>query len=140
MPGAQNEEAIRAGLALLDALSRFDMGQGAVLEGARVLAVEGPEGTDAMLRRVARLRRWPFGRRGQGGVLVKTSKQGQDLRVDMPAVGPRTVKEAARAGLAGIALGEGATLVLDRTETLRQADRLNLFLVSARTSERSTSD
>jgi UDP-2,3-diacylglucosamine hydrolase len=132
-PGRQEEEAIRTGLALLDALSCFDMGQGAVIEGTRVLAVEGPEGTDSMLRRVARLRRWSFGRRGRGGVLVKTSKKGQDLRVDMPAVGPRTIEEAARAGLAGIALGEGATLVLDRAETLRQADRLNLFLVSVPT-------
>jgi DUF1009 family protein len=137
MLGGQDEEAIRIGVSLLDALSKFDMGQGAVLEGARVLAVEGPEGTDAMLRRVARLRRWPFGIRGQGGVLVKTSKQGQDLRVDMPAIGPRTIKEAARAGLAGVAVGEGATLVLDQTEALRQADRLNLFLVSTRTSESS---
>jgi UDP-2,3-diacylglucosamine hydrolase len=130
VPNRQDEEAIRTGFALLDALSEFDVGQGAVVEGTRVLAVEGPEGTDSMLRRVARMRHWPFGRRRCSGVLVKTLKKDQDVRVDMPAVGPRTIREAMRAGLAGIALGEGATLIVDRAEMLRQADRQNIFVVS----------
>jgi DUF1009 family protein len=63
-------------------------------------------------------------------VLVKAAKKGQDLRVDMPAVGPRTVREAARAGLSGIAVGAGSTLLLDQEESLHTADRLGLFLIS----------
>ena len=51
-------------------------------------------------------------------MLIKAAKRGQDLRVDMPAIGPRTVVEAARAGLSGIAIGAGSTLVLDQDETL----------------------
>jgi hypothetical protein len=55
---------------------------------------------------------------------------GQDLRVDMPTIGPRTVIEAARAGLGGIAVGAGSTIVLDRSETLSRAERLGLFLTT----------
>jgi UDP-2,3-diacylglucosamine hydrolase len=121
--------AVATGRAVLAALAPFDIGQAAVVEGARVIAVEGPEGTDRMLARArpgffSRLR----GRRG-GGVLVKLAKAGQDRRVDLPAIGPRTVRRAARAGLAGIAVGAGSTLVLGRAETAAAADRLGLFLV-----------
>ena len=62
-------------------------------------------------------------------MLVKGPKRGQDLRVDLPAIGPRTVENAARAGLAGIAVASGLTLVLGREATVRAADRLGLFLV-----------
>ena len=60
---------------------------------------------------------------------MKAAKRGQDLRVDMPAIGPRTVAEAARAGLAGIAVGAGSTLILDRERTVEAADRLGLVLL-----------
>ena len=130
---AEAEEALAVGRRLLAALAPFDLGQGAVIAGRRVLAVEGPEGTDRMLARAApgplaglsdRLR----GAR-RGGVLVKVAKRAQDRRVDLPAIGPRTVRRAARAGLTGIAVGAGSTLVLDRAETAALADRLGLFLV-----------
>ena len=129
-PSEDDGQAIRTGLDVLGALSAFDIGQAAVVAGRRVLAIEGPEGTDRMLRRVARQRQSLLGlrRRREGGVLVKAAKRGQDLRVDMPAIGPRTVLEAARAGLSGLALGNGSTLVLDREETIRAADRLGLFV------------
>jgi len=131
----EHRDAIATALDLLDALSPYDVGQAVVVAGRRVLAVEGPEGTDRMLRRVARTRRrWPghgwFSRRREGGVLVKAPKRTQDLRVDMPAIGPRTIAEAARAGLAGIAVGAGCTLVLDRDATIRAVDKAGLFLVS----------
>lgn len=133
-PSAEDRRAITVGLALLDSLSPFDVGQATVVAGERVLAVEGPEGTDRMLRRVRGLgRRWPlarpFSRPSAEGVLVKVAKQGQDLRVDMPTVGPRTFVEAARAGLRGIAVGAGSTLVVDREEAIRAADRLGLFFM-----------
>jgi len=69
-------------------------------------------------------------RRKEGGVLIKAAKRGQDLRVDMPTIGPKTVVEAARAGLSGIAIGAGSTFVLEQDETLRMADRLGLFLTT----------
>ncbi len=129
-PSEDDWQAIRVGLDVLGALSAFDIGQATVIAGQRVLAIEGPEGTDRMLRRVGRQRQTWLGlrRRREGGVVVKAAKHGQDLRVDMPAVGPRTVTEAARAGLSGLALGAGSTLVLEQDETIRTADRLGLFL------------
>ncbi len=63
-------------------------------------------------------------------MLVKAAKRGQDLRVDMPTIGPRTVTEARRAGLSGIAVGARSTLVLDRAETVRAAERAGLFVIS----------
>ncbi len=131
-PAAGDQEAITVGLDLLASLSAFDIGQGAVIFHRHVLAIEGPEGTDRMMRRVRGLRQSWLGlrRREEGGVLIKATKRGQDLRVDMPTIGPRTVIEAARAGLKGIAIGAGSTFVLEQEETLRTADRLGLFLVA----------
>lgn len=131
-PGADDYEAVAFGIELLSSLSAFDIGQAAVVARRHVLAVEGPEGTDRMLRRVAGFRQSWLGlrRRRDGGVLIKAAKRGQDLRVDMPAIGPRTVTEAARAGLGGIAVGAGSTLVLDQDETLRRANDQGLFLIA----------
>ncbi len=128
----QDRSTVELGLALLEALSAFDIGQAAVLAGRRVLAIEGPEGTDCMLRRVRRLRGARFARpaRKEGGVLVKAAKRGQDLRVDMPTIGPRTVVEAAKAGLSGVAIGAGSSLLLDQADALRTADEFGLFLAS----------
>lgn len=123
---AEAATSIAHGFSLLSALSPFDVGQAVVIGGARVVAIEGPEGTDAMLKRARRL----LGRGGANrrGVLVKGAKTGQDLRVDLPAIGPRTMQRAAAAGLAGVAVGAGATLILDEARTIAAADRLRLFL------------
>jgi DUF1009 family protein len=129
-PTGEDLRAVEVGMKLLDDLSAYDMGQGVVVADARVVAIEGPEGTDRMLARVRGLRRgWSFVRPAPAGVLVKMPKKGQDLRVDLPAVGPRTFVRAARAGLRGVAVASGVTLVLDREETVRTADRLGLFLI-----------
>jgi DUF1009 family protein len=122
--------AIAIGQRLLADISAYDIGQGVVVADERVIAIEGPEGTDRMLKRVQGFRRsWGFGRPPRSGVLVKTAKRGQDLRVDLPAIGPRTFVRAANAGLRGVAVGSGATLILDDKETVRTADRLGLFLI-----------
>lgn len=129
-PSRSSRESIAIGFNLIDGISGFDIGQAVVVAGERILAVEGPEGTDRMLGRVAALRGARlFGRGSRGGVLVKAPKRGQDLRVDLPAIGPRTVVNAARAGLDGIAVASGFTVVLNRRETAAEADRRGLFLV-----------
>lgn len=121
-------EAARAdaahGVAILAALGPFDVGQAAVVAGGRCLGIEAAEGTDALLARVA-------GLGATGGVLVKRAKPGQDRRFDLPAIGPRTVEGATRAGLAGIALEAGAVLILERAATIAAADAAGLFLWSA---------
>ncbi|MCB8820700.1 LpxI family protein [Microvirga rosea] len=131
-PTEDDRHSVTFGIDLLSSLSAFDIGQAAVVARRHVLAVEGPEGTDRMLRRVSGFRQAWFGlrRRREGGVLIKAAKRGQDLRVDMPAIGPRTVAEAARAGLSGIAVGAGSTLILEQDRTMELADRLGLFLVA----------
>jgi len=79
------------------------------------------------LRRCAALRR-----EGPGGVLVKIEKPGQERRADRPTIGPRTVALAAEAGLAGIAVEAGATIVLDRDEVISAANLAGLFVVGVR--------
>ena len=93
---------------MLGALGPFDIGQAAVVIDGHVVAVEDIEGTDGLLARVAQLRADGRIRAKAGrGVLVKAPKSGQDLRFDLPTVGPRTVEGAAKAGLAGIAIAAG---------------------------------
>lgn len=129
---AAAETMIALGAAVLTAVSPFDVGQAVVVNGSRILAFEGPEGTDAMLARVAGMtRRTALRRVEPGGVLVKTAKIGQDLRIDMPVVGPATLARAREAGLAGIAVGAGRTLILSSDETIAEADRRGLFLLGA---------
>ncbi|MGY2053243.1 LpxI family protein [Methylobacterium sp. JK268] len=130
-PDAASAISIATGRALLASLASHDVGQAAVVASRRVFAVEGPEGTDRMLARARALVRRPLGlgRPPPGLVLVKLAKAGQDLRVDLPAVGPRTVRAAAAAGCTGIAVGAGDTLVLDRAETVALAEAQGLFLI-----------
>jgi DUF1009 family protein len=115
------------GFAVRRALGPVDAGQAVVTAGGRVLAIEGAEGTDPMLDRVAALPGRAGGSSRQG-VLAKGPKPGQELRVDMPAIGPRTVERAVAAGLSGVAMEAGAVLVLDRSDTVRAADTLGCAL------------
>lgn len=130
-PDTAARESIETGQALLSTLSRYDVGQATVVVGQRALAIEGPEGTDRMLSRARGLGRRPFGygNAQPGTVLVKCAKIGQDLRVDLPAIGPRTVVNAAAAGCAGVAVQAGHTLIIDRQATIAAADRIGLFVV-----------
>jgi DUF1009 family protein len=94
-----------------------------------VVAVEDIEGTDGLLARIARLRkqgriRVPAGR----GVLVKAPKAGQDLRYDLPTVGPRTLEGAASAKLAGIAVAAGNAIVAEPQAMIAAADKAGLFI------------
>jgi DUF1009 family protein len=128
LPSSEDEADIVSGASLIEAMSRFDVGQAAVVAAGRVLAVEAAEGTDAMLARVAGLREnGRLRRRGSAGVLVKAPKRGQDLRLDMPAVGPDTISAAANAGLRGIAFAAGRVLIAGRERFAREADAAGLF-------------
>lgn len=110
-------------------IGTLDIGQGAIAVGGRVVALEGPEGTDAMIARVRDLKAAGRVSAKRKGVLVKLCKPGQDMRVDLPSAGLRTVTEAAAAGLAGIALEAGRSLLLDAEEVRRLADQHGLFVV-----------
>jgi UDP-2,3-diacylglucosamine hydrolase len=127
-PSAQALADANRGCALIAALSPFDAGQAAIVANGRVLAIEAAEGTDAMLARVADLRashRLRF--KGSAGVLVKAPKRDQDMRLDMPAVGLKTIEGAKEAQLQGIALAAGRVLIADRAAFARAADAAGLF-------------
>lgn len=127
-PDADTKADIARGLAVARSLGALDIGQAVVVQQGLVLGVEAIEGTDALLRRCADLRR-----EGAGGVLVKIAKPGQESRADRPTIGPQTVALAAASGLRGIAAEAGATLVLDRDELIRAADAAGIFVVGIRT-------
>lgn len=115
---------IRRGLKILSVMSCLDIGQGCVVQNGLVLAVEALEGTDVMLERCAQLKQVD----SVGGVLVKMPKTGQELRADMPTIGPVTIINAARSGLRGVAFQADGTILTDPAACIMEADRLGLFL------------
>jgi UDP-2,3-diacylglucosamine hydrolase len=129
IPDAKAIADIAKGRAVLAALGPFDIGQAAIVIDGHVVGVEDIEGTDGLLARVARLR-------GEGriransprGVLVKGPKSAQDLRFDLPTIGPRTVEGAVKAELAGIAVVAGNTIVAEPQAMIERADAASLFV------------
>jgi DUF1009 family protein len=129
-PSAAEQADINRGMELLRAMAPFDVGQAVVVAENHVLAIEGPEGTDQMLNRVEELRRKGRIRTPRGvGILVKAPKTGQDQRLDLPSIGPKTVESAQRAGLAGIAVLSGSTVVAEPDRIAADATAARIFVV-----------
>jgi len=128
-PTEEQLSDLRKALHVAEKSGELDVGQGAVVCHGLVLAVEAQEGTDAMLARVAGL---PADLRGSArerkGALAKAPKPIQDMRVDMPVIGARTVEMAAEAGLAGVGGVAGRLILIDRAGLIEAADRLGLFV------------
>lgn len=122
-PDDQAESDIARGLEVLRALGAVDVGQAVVVQQGIVLGIEADEGTDGLLARCAAL-----AREGSGGVLVKVRKLGQERRVDLPTLGVETVAGAVRAGLRGIAVEAGGSLIVDRVAVAEAADSAGIFL------------
>lgn len=116
---------IARAIPVVRALGAADVGQGAVVQQGLVLAVEAIEGTDAMLARAGGLRR-----EGGGGVFVKLVKPGQDRRVDLPTIGPETIRGVIGAGLAGLAIEADGCIIADRERTLALAEEGGIFLLA----------
>ncbi|RDL51901.1 hypothetical protein BLJAPNOD_03048 [Ensifer sp. M14] len=134
-PSSDDRRDVAAGIAAANALGALDVGQGAIAVGGRVVALEGAEGTDAMLERVATLKAEGRVSARRRGVLVKLCKPEQDLRADLPSIGPSTVAGAVAAGLAGIAVEAGRALVLERAEVIEAANRAGLFVIGVERSD-----
>ncbi len=124
-PDPEATADIAVGCRVAHALGALDVGQAVVVQDGVVLGVEAIEGTDALLARCAALRR-----EGPGGVLVKMKKPGQERRVDLPTIGPKTVAGARAAGLRGIAVEAGGSLIVDRAAVVEAADDAGLFVVA----------
>ncbi|MEM9524027.1 MAG: UDP-2,3-diacylglucosamine diphosphatase LpxI [Pseudomonadota bacterium] len=110
------------GQQILEAMAPLDIGQGCVVAGGMCLAVETLPGTNAMLRFVAQTRI------AAGGVLIKRAKPRQDLRVDMPTIGPDTVAHAKDAGLNGVCIEAGRVIVLERARTSAAAEAAGIAI------------
>jgi DUF1009 family protein len=128
-PFASDQGDIDAALEAALAIGRLDIGQAAVAIGGRAVALEGVEGTDGLLERVKALR--ANGRIAgiRRGVLVKCAKPGQELRADLPTIGPATITRAHAAGLAGVAVEAERAFVLEFGTTINHADALGLFVL-----------
>ena len=128
-PSENDMADIRHGFEVLRAMGPLDIGQGVVVANRHVIAVEAAEGTDQMLARVADLRRSKRFRAPLGsGVLIKAPKPEQDRRFDLPSVGPRTIEGIAEAGLAGLAVIAGGTIVAEPQIVVQKADRAKVFM------------
>lgn len=115
---------VRRGIEVALELGRLDVGQAVVVQQGLVLGVEGIEGTDELLRRCGE-----YKRKGTGGILVKLRKPQQDMRIDLPTIGPRSVERAKASGLRGIVVHAGNGLIVDETETVKLADKYGIFIM-----------
>jgi DUF1009 family protein len=127
-PNADDLKDIAKAGAAAEALGRLDVGQGAVSVGGRIVALEGVEGTDSMLERVADLRAGGRISQRRRGALVKLCKPQQDVRADLPSIGISTVENARKAGLAGVAVDAGRSLILDRDAVIAAANEAGIFI------------
>ncbi|MEX0343605.1 MAG: LpxI family protein [Rhizobiaceae bacterium] len=135
-PARRDHADIAAGYAAAKAIGSLDIGQAAIAIGGRTIALEGVEGTEGLLERTVTLRSHGRLAGATGGVLVKCAKPEQEMRVDLPAIGPDTVDAAQRAGLNGIALEAGRSLILEREETLRRAGESKVFIYGVEAEDR----
>ncbi|HEY8120062.1 MAG TPA: UDP-2,3-diacylglucosamine diphosphatase LpxI [Myxococcota bacterium] len=115
---------IAFGLPVARALGGLDVGQTVVVQGRAVLALEAIEGTDAAIARGL-----AFAERGKPACVVKTAKPKQDPRFDVPVIGPETLRAIAAGGGSALAVEAGRTLVLDRDELAREAERAGIAVV-----------
>lgn len=134
-PTEEQQADIQLGLRVAKETSGLEIGQTVMLKQGTILAVEAFEGTDETIERGGRLG-------GEGGVVVKVAKRGHDMRFDIPVIGERTLRKLKGAKAAVLAVEAGRTILLDREELQRQAERqgLTMIAVEVDADERSRKD
>jgi hypothetical protein len=123
-PTASQLKDAEFGWRIAKELGRLDIGQAVAVKEQEVIAVEAIEGTDAMIERAGKL--CPRG----GWTLVKVAKPNQDMRFDVPTVGPETIENLARHGAKMLVIEAGKTVIVDREPTIRQADELGIVMIA----------
>jgi len=123
-PDQQSLDDIEKAVEIAKTLGRLDVGQAVIVQQGIVLGVESIEGTDALIARSHDEKRG-----GIGGVLVKLAKPQQDDRYDLPSIGVRTIQNAHEAGLAGIAIESGRSLIIEKDKVIEAADMTGLFII-----------
>jgi len=127
IPNKDDLADIKKAAHIVTAIGPFDVGQGAIVCEGQVVAVEAVEGTDQMLQRCQKLRS-DLSFQERSGVLVKIPKPEQELRVDMPTIGIKTIELAIAAGLSGIAFAKNKIILLDPDPMIALANDSNFFI------------
>ncbi|WP_299191081.1 UDP-2,3-diacylglucosamine diphosphatase LpxI [uncultured Litoreibacter sp.] len=145
-PSDQHKKDAERGIEIIGAMAAVDVGQACIVEGGQALAIEAQPGTDWMMRSLLQTAPEMDGRTTRstlfggvaseprakhipkGGVLVKAAKPGQELRIDMPTIGPDTVMRAVQVGLEGIVIEAGRVIVVHKESCVEIADSHGLFL------------
>jgi DUF1009 family protein len=122
-PNKQNLRDIEYGIIAVKKLGELDIGQAVIIENGLVLGVEAAEGTDELIERCADYRKAE-----DSSVLVKMIKPEQDRRLDVPTIGVETVKNAAKAKMAGIAIEKNQVIILEPENVIETANNLGLFV------------
>lgn len=123
-PDKQGQKDITRGIEVAKALGLVDVGQAVIVQNGVTLGVEAVEGTDALIERTK-----DYKLDEPGGILIKILKPHQETRVDRSVIGPQTIRQAAKAGLRGIAAQENAVMFLNKNDAVKLADDLGLFLI-----------
>ncbi len=133
-PSKKEEEDILFGWETLETLGALDIGQCVLVKNRVIVSVEAVEGTDEAIIRGGKLG-------GKGGVVVKRTKPHQDLRFDLPAIGPQTIQTMIVAQASVLAIEARKTVILDREEVLFRANEAGIAIIGkAATIQPSTFD
>ncbi|MDP7040779.1 MAG: UDP-2,3-diacylglucosamine diphosphatase LpxI [Myxococcota bacterium] len=108
-------------------MGKLDVGQTVIVKSGAVVALEAIEGTDACIKRAGELTK------NKGAVMVKIAKPDQDMRFDVPAIGLETLKSLESAGIKVLGIDAGRTLMLDKDELLKRAERMKIAVVGLNT-------
>ena len=119
----QDRIDIELGKKVLKSLSSLDIGQSVIVSNSYVLGIEAAEGTDNLIRRCELLRKTD-----KGGVLVKMAKSGQDMRLDLPTIGPDTIFYLAKHGYNGLAIEKYGVVIVKPAETINLLNDNDLFI------------
>lgn len=113
------KKSTNLGVNLLNVLSKYDIGQSAVVSADLVYAIEGPEGTDSMIDRAGLLSFNNLNLHDYGPVLIKIPKENQNRDIDLPVIGIETVKKCLKLGFSSIVVSSDGTLILDYNEVIK---------------------
>ena len=122
-PSTSVEDDIEFGWPIVKKLGELDIGQAIVVKEREVIAVEAIEGTAEMIKRAGQFCK------SKGWTLIKTSKPGQDMRFDVPCVGPDTIKSLAENGGKCLVVEADKTIIIDKGETIKLADQLGITIL-----------
>lgn len=122
-PSDDDFKDIQRGIEILKKLGEVDVGQAAVIQQGLVLGLEAIEGTSELIARVRH-----YQRSGRGGLLIKMAKPHQNLKVDLPTIGPETIEQMQQSGLIGIAIESGRSQILNKEKTLALANQYGIFV------------